>query len=352
MQQRVAPNLNGPGEEVRFQHPLQTRGAVQLAALEQVGGVGLGQPPDVDAEGRLHHHADHCAQVGVPHEQVVHLLRVLAPRPGRLCLGHLCLGHDSALHSLGAEGQFAQGGAQQVVPQPPLDPYGLQFRVLCVERFQGGDVALVRGTVGTEVLGDALPVGHDVFQRHQRGVPQPFVQRQPPLRLVQGEGVGPRQTRVAGPGPAQQPAPAVGEDAHADPSLRRRLRQVVVQLPHVIGVGFAAGGGADAPLELDEGVQGGQVNGAPAAVRGRVLLDHLLGLGQAGADQEIADGRGDVGLRLVALVPFQDGGGGAGKLWVVDVQVRGHGTDSSSGKASASEALSEAGFAGLKDYQD
>ena len=315
--------------------------------MQQVGGVGLGQPPDVDAEGRLHHHADHRAQVGVPDEQVVHLLRVFAPRLGRPGLGHL-----SAFHSLRAEGQFAQGGAQQVVPQPPLDPYGLQMRVLCVEGFQGGDVALVRGTVRTEVIGDAFPVGYDVFQRHQRGIPQPFVQRQPPVRLLQREGVGPRRTRRAGPGPAQQPAPPVGEDAHAHPPLRRRLRQVVVQLPHVIGVGFAAGGGADPPLELDEGVQRGQVNGAPAAIRGRVLLDHLLRLGQAGEDQEIANGGGDVGLGIVALVPFQDGGGSAGKLWVVDVQVRSHVPDSSSGKALASEALSEAGFAGFKDYQD
>lgn len=56
LQQRVVANLDGPGEEVRFQHSLQPRGAVQLPALERIGGVDLGQAANVDAEGTLHNH--------------------------------------------------------------------------------------------------------------------------------------------------------------------------------------------------------------------------------------------------------------------------------------------------------
>jgi len=38
--------------------------------------------------------------------------------------------------------------------------------------------------------------------------------------------------------------------------------EIVVELAEVGGVGVEAALGADASLELDEGVQGGQVNGA------------------------------------------------------------------------------------------
>ena len=50
LQQRVAADLVGPSEEIRFQHTLQPSGAMQLPPLEQVGGVGLGQAANVDAE--------------------------------------------------------------------------------------------------------------------------------------------------------------------------------------------------------------------------------------------------------------------------------------------------------------
>ena len=204
----------------------------RLPSLEQVGGVGLGQAADVDAEGGLHHHADDGAEVGVADEQVVHLFRADAD----LSQPRLRL----VAQPLRGVGDFAQGGAQQVVPQPPLDPDGLQLRVLLVEGLEGGDVPLVGGAARSEVLGDSLSVGPYVLQGYQGRVPQPLVEGKPSVRVLQGEGVGAGQTGLACSGPAQKPPLAVGEDAHADPALRRRLSQVVVQLLDVLRVGSAA----------------------------------------------------------------------------------------------------------------
>ena len=166
LQQRVAADLIGPGEEVRFEHPLQPRAVAQLPTLEQVGGVVGGQLADVDTEGGLHHHADDGAQVGVADEQVVHLLRADANlRQSRARL---------VAHPLRAVGDFAQGGAQQVIPQPPLDPDGLQSRVLLVEGLEGGDVAQVGGAARAEMPTDSLSIGTDALQGYQGRIPQPL----------------------------------------------------------------------------------------------------------------------------------------------------------------------------------
>ena len=162
LQQRVAADLDWPGEEVRFQHSLQPRGPEQLPSLEQIGRVRLGQAANVDAEGGCNHHPDDGAQVGVANEQVVHLL----PADADLGQSRLRLG----AHPLRGVGDFAQGNTQQVIPQAPLDPDGLHLPVLFVEGFQGGDVALVGGAAGAEVLGDSFPIGSDAFQSHKGGI--------------------------------------------------------------------------------------------------------------------------------------------------------------------------------------
>ena len=99
-------HLRWPGEEVGLHHALQARLVSEVAAVEEVGGVGLGQLVDVAAEGRLHHHANDGGQVGMADEQVVHLG--------------------------GIGGYFAQGGREQVLPQLPLDLDGVVAGVVLV----------------------------------------------------------------------------------------------------------------------------------------------------------------------------------------------------------------------------
>ena len=82
-------------------------------------------------------------------EQVVHFL----------CIG---VAHIVS-HSFRRVGDLAQGGAQQVIPQLPLDPDGLQPGVLLVQGLQCRDVPLVGGAVRAEVLRDAFLVRADVF---------------------------------------------------------------------------------------------------------------------------------------------------------------------------------------------
>ena len=74
----------------------------------------------------LHHHADDGGQIGVADKEAVELI-VRA-------------------------GDLAQGGGQEVPPEVAFDLDGGVAGVLVVERFEGRDVALVRGTVGAEVL--------------------------------------------------------------------------------------------------------------------------------------------------------------------------------------------------------
>ena len=73
-EQGQAANLDGPGEEVGFHDALKAGLAAEVAAMEQVGGVGLSQSIDVAAERRLHHHADDGGQVGVADKEVVQLI--------------------------------------------------------------------------------------------------------------------------------------------------------------------------------------------------------------------------------------------------------------------------------------
>ena len=88
------------------------------------------------------------------------------------------------------------------------------------------------------------------------------------------------------------------------------LLEVVVELVDVVGVGFEAAAGADSALELDEGIEGGEVYGAAGILGRGVLLDYLVGSDQAGGDEEVADGAGDVCLRFVTFVASEDLGGG------------------------------------------
>ena len=89
----------------------------------------------------------------------------------------------------------------------------------------------------------------------------------------------------------------------------------------VLRVGCATGSRSDAPLELDEGVQRGQVHGPSRRVRGRVLLNHLLATGQASKDEKVPHRAGDVGLGLTTVVPSQDLSGGVAVFGVVYVDV-------------------------------
>ena len=112
---------------------LQPGVVVELPPVQQVRRVGLSLLVDVDAKSRLDHHSHHGAEVGVPNEKVVQFL--------------------------GTPGDFAQGGAEQVVPQPPLDPDGLVGGAFRVEGLERGDVPLVGQAGGAEVAGDAVPGG-------------------------------------------------------------------------------------------------------------------------------------------------------------------------------------------------
>ena len=99
-----AAHLCGPGEEVGLHDALQPRLVAEVAAVEEVRGVGLRQLVDVAAEGRLHNHAYDGGQVGMADEQVVHLCGIV--------------------------GYFAQGGREQVLPQLPLDLDGVEAGVI------------------------------------------------------------------------------------------------------------------------------------------------------------------------------------------------------------------------------
>ena len=142
-------HLGRPGKEVGFQNALQAGASVQFAALKQVGGVGLGQLADGDAEGRLHHHADDGGEVGVADEEVVHLGGVV--------------------------GNFAEGGAQEVVPEAALDLHGFGPGVGAVELAQAVYVALVEGAGGAEVILDFALGGCQVVQGRECLVAQPVV---------------------------------------------------------------------------------------------------------------------------------------------------------------------------------
>ena len=169
---------------------------------------------------------------------------------------------------------------------------------------------LVGCAVGTEVGGDGLAGGGLVFDDGEGVVAEPFEELEPTVGVVEGEGVGQGGLDGAGVGKAEEPVLAVGEDALAKFAVSVGLLEVVVELVDVVGVGFEAAAGADSALELDEGVEGGEVDGAAGALGRGVLLDYLVGSDQAGGDEEVADGAGDVRLRFVVFVAAENLGGG------------------------------------------
>ena len=81
----LPPTSLGQAKKSDSSTPCKPVARYKLPSLEQVGGVGLGQAANVDAEGSLHHHADDGAQVGVADEQVVHLLIAVYPAASRAC---------------------------------------------------------------------------------------------------------------------------------------------------------------------------------------------------------------------------------------------------------------------------
>ena len=83
-------------------------------------------------------------------------------------------------------------------------------------------------------------------------------------------------------------------------------------------------GGADAALEFDEGVEGGEVDGAAGALGGWVFFDYFVGFGEVGGYQEVTDGGGDVGFGFAVVVSAEDFGGGRLVFGVVCVDVDGH----------------------------
>ena len=143
-------------------------------------------------------------------------------------------------------------------------------------------------------------------------------------RVLENEGVGVCDFGLTGIGPAEEPVLAVGEDAHADAAVFLGLGEVVVDLVDVFGVGVEAAGGADRAFELDEGVEGGEVDGAAGALGRWVFFDDVLGFYEAGYGEEVADGGGDVGLGLAFVVAAQDFGCGSLAAGVVWVDVEGH----------------------------
>ena len=170
---------------------------------------------------------------------------------------------------------------------------------------------------------DSLSIGLFTLQGDQSRIPQPLPESKPAVRLLQGEGVGACQTDLSCSGPAQQPPLAVGEDAHANPALRRRLSQVVVQL---LDVQRGLGSPPDAvpmrrlnSMKVSRAVE--VVNGAARGTRGRVLLDHPLAPGETSDDEEIPHHASDVGLGFAIVVSPQYLGGGVAMFGIVYVDV-------------------------------
>ena len=100
--------------------------------------------------------------------------------------------------------------------------------------------------------------------------------------------------------------------------------KVVVELLDVLGIGVEASRGPDPALELDEGVEGGKVNGAARTLCGRVLLNDLIGPHEPRHDEEITHSAGDVRLRLAIIMPPQNLGGSLGVPGFVVVYLNGH----------------------------
>ena len=247
--------------------------------MQQVGGLGVGHGVDVNAERRLHHHADDGGEVRVAYEQ--------------------------AVHAVGSEGDLAEGGGEQLLPKLPLDPDRVGVRVTIVQGLEGGNVALVVRAVRSEVFGYRLAAGDNVDLGRECVVAQPLEQERPALRVLKREGIGrrgPYRPRVR---PAQQPVLAVGQNSHPNPASLLRLCEVVVQLLHKLWVGIETACRANPSLELDERVERGQVNCTSRPQRRRDLLHDLLALNQLRGNEKVANSARDVRLSHVRLMPAQ-----------------------------------------------
>ena len=289
-------HLAGPGEKVRGDNAGKPGSVAETPPLQQVVRVGFRHLPDVNAERRLHRQAHRQAQIGMADKQVVQFG--------------------------GGVGDFAQGGGEQILPQPAFYPDGFRVGGAGVKVGQGLEVAPAGGAVRPQVALYVGAAGRQPFQGEQGVVPQPFVQQQPLFRRFQRKVVRRDGAGGAGAGPAQQPVAAVGQHAHPHPfAVGLGLLQVAVQLGDVFRVGFGGAGSADAPLEFDKGIQRREVDGLAAAVGGRVFLYDGVRLGQPGQRQEIPHRAGDVRLRLKVGVAEQDGPRGRRKAPVVNVQM-------------------------------
>ena len=99
----------------------------------------------------------------------------------------------------------------------------------------------------------------------------------------------------------------VGQHPHAMPAVFfLRMFEVTVQLFDVIRVGVEARSRSDPPLDLYEGVEGGEVDRRPRAEGWRLLLDDLIALGEVREDEKVAYGAGYVGLSLVQIMSTED----------------------------------------------
>ena len=116
-EQRFAPDLARPTEEVALDNAMQPGRVPEAAANQEVGGIGLSKIGDVDAEPRLHRHARHCRQIRVADKQVVRIV-------------------DEVCY-------LAHGGPQQVEPKAALDLDGLSVAVRVIEAAQLVEIALV-----------------------------------------------------------------------------------------------------------------------------------------------------------------------------------------------------------------
>ena len=95
----------------------------------------------------------------------------------------------------------------------------------------------IQEAVRAEPLLYSLPGGDPVILYGKSVIAKPLVESDPAILGIQCEGV--RRGYLCRPcaGPAQQPVLAVGQDAHTNPALRLRLRQILVELLHVRGIG-------------------------------------------------------------------------------------------------------------------
>ena len=293
-------DLRRPREEVRFDHALQACVALKATPLEQVPGVDCRKAGDVDSEGCLNDHAEDHRQVGVADEQVVDVFGL-------------------------ADG-LTERRPEQVAPEFHLHADGLRVLVPGVQFAEAGYVPAVARAIEAEMRFRVPPVQGDVVQRLEGLVAQPFVKRHPAVGIFEGEGVGIVRVHRTRAGPPEQPVFPVGQDTHViPPILSLRLFEIAVQLFDVPRVGVEARARSNPALDLDEGIERGEVDRRARAQSGGALLHDLVALDEIREDEEVTYGAGYVGLGLVPVVPPEDAPGGFRVALVVEVKMLAHG---------------------------